>query len=121
MKTILVVDDELVIAEMLRTVLEDEGYRVVTAANGRAGLAALASSIPDLVLTDLMMPILDGQELARTMKASTTYAMIPIVAMSAVGQHPARDKSLFQGFLSKPFNLEVILALVERLIGKPRA
>lgn len=69
MATILVVDDEFAIVDLLEMVLVDEGYHVLTAANGRQGLERLAGQPrPDLVLSDYMMPILDGAGMLRTMR-----------------------------------------------------
>jgi CheY-like chemotaxis protein len=65
MKTVLIVGDERPIAEMLGRMLEDEGYRVLTARDGREGLACLAHERPDVVLCDVMMPVLDGGDMGR--------------------------------------------------------
>src|SRR5215210_2572732 len=105
MKTILVVDDEFIIANMLRTVLEGEGYRVVMAANGQEGLESLAATPVDLVICDVMMPVLDGVELCHELKSSPTYRAIPIVLMSAVGRWLMRENCPYDGFLGKPFDL----------------
>ncbi|MBK9714900.1 MAG: response regulator [Kouleothrix sp.] len=119
MKTVLVVDDEQAIAEMLRALLEGEGYRVIAAANGRSALAQLASTPVDLVISDLMMPILDGQDLTRAMRSSPSHQTIPLVLMSAVGTGQIGADVRYQGFLAKPFGLDDVLGLVERLIGPP--
>ncbi len=69
MVTVLIVEDEFAIADLLEMVLTDEGYRVLTAANGRQGLQHLAEGpLPDLVISDYMMPILDGAEMLRAMR-----------------------------------------------------
>ena len=119
MKTVLVVDDELAIADMLRVVLEGEGYQVVTASNGQAALASLATTRPDLVLCDLMMPLLDGQELCRAMKSDPQYQAVPIVLMSAVGDSLISPDTPYDQFIGKPFDIDQVLALVEQMIGKP--
>ena len=119
MKTILVVDDELVIANMLRTVLEAEGYRVVMAGNGQEGLESVARNQVDLVLCDLMMPVLDGAELCYALKSTPTHQAIPIVLMSAIGMLLIPDGCPYDGFLGKPFNLDEVLKLVKQLIGGP--
>jgi CheY-like chemotaxis protein len=119
MKTVLVVDDELAIADMLCVVLEGEGYRVVTASNGQVALASLTMTRPDMVLCDLMMPLLDGQELCRAMKSDPQYQAIPIILMSAVGDSLISAATQHDGFIGKPFDIDEVLALVERLIGKP--
>src|SRR5579885_1072524 len=83
MKTILVVEDEFAIADMLSSLLEDEGYRVILASNGQEGLARLAETRPNTVLCDVMMPIMDGRQLRKTMKADPSFKDVPIVLMSA--------------------------------------
>jgi len=83
MKTILIVEDELILTEVLSAVLEDAGYHVVTVADGRAGLAALPTVQPDLVLCDVMMPIMDGREMCRRMQAAPAFRDIPVVLMTA--------------------------------------
>jgi CheY-like chemotaxis protein len=117
MKTVLVVDDELAIAEMLCAILEGEGYDVVIASNGRDALATLARTPADLVISDIMMPFLNG--LARALRSDPAYAKLPIVLMSAVGQALVHDDVSYDDFLAKPFSIDGVLELVERLIGKP--
>jgi CheY-like chemotaxis protein len=118
MKTVLVVDDELAITELLRAILEAEGYRVIAAANGLEALATLASADADLVITDLMMPILGGQELCRRLQADRSRAAPPVVLMSAVGEALAGAGLSYQGFLAKPFQIDEVLRVVAALIGK---
>ena len=121
MSTILVVDDELAVADFLKVVLEDEGYRVVLAQNGREGLARLADHTPVLVLCDLMMPIMDGPALCRAMQTDPVYQAIPFVLMSARHRAPsaAEGGCNYTAFLDKPFGLDTLIALVTRLIGAP--
>jgi CheY-like chemotaxis protein len=124
MKTILVVDDEFALVESLSDVLQDAGYRVVSAANGMDGLARLAKEKPDLVLVDLMMPIADGREMVRGMRATTEYQAAPVVLMSAAPKSVAlsngEDDGRLEvaGFISKPFQVEKLLDTIVRLIGK---
>ena len=113
---ILVVDDELTLAELLRDVLEDEGHRVVTATDGREALACLAEDRPDLVLSDVMMPHLDGRELARALHADPSWQVIPLVLMSAAGATALNDVP-YAAFIGKPFDLDVLLTTVTRLLA----
>jgi CheY-like chemotaxis protein len=121
MKTILIVDDEFGIVEALASLLEDEGYRVVTAANGEDGLARLRKEQPNLVLIDLMMPIIDGQEMLRIMRSTPTHASIPVIVMSAAPKSTAVLKSEkareISAFLRKPFDLQTLLDTIAPLIG----
>jgi CheY-like chemotaxis protein len=73
MPTVLVVDDEFGIVDVLETILIDEGYRVLTACNGKQGLERLATERPDVVLLDFMMPILGGAEMLAAMAAEPAY------------------------------------------------
>jgi len=120
MKTILVVDDDYLLVESLTDLLDMEGYRVVSAGNGKDGLARLEKEIPDLVLTDFMMPIADGLDLIWGVNALPKFRSLPIVVMSASPKYvalPARPLRV-SAFLSKPFGLDELLAIIERLIGK---
>src|SRR4051812_16439335 len=117
MKTVLVVDDEYGIVEVVILALEDEGYRVIAAADGQQGLERLAETRPDLVLLDFMMPRLDGPTLAKAMRANPAHGKIPIVIMSAVGEAVVRERfSGYTAFLRKPFRVRAMLDLIIRLI-----
>ena len=117
MATILVVDDEPLILQVLVTVLGDEGYATVPAADGAAALEAMARAVPDLVLMDVMMPALDGREVVHRMRAQPRTAAIPVILMSAV----ATPASLPDGvtYLPKPFDLDHLLRAVADRIGRP--
>ena len=115
MKTVLVIDDEWEIGEVLRVMLEEEGYQVVNAANGQAGLDLVAQIQPDLILSDVMMPRLDGQALSRILHAHPIYHVIPIALMSA--GTPLPESGSYAAFVPKPFLLDAVLEVVRRLIG----
>src|SRR3954452_19124969 len=88
MPTILIAEDELSIATLLRDTLEDEGYAVMLAQNGQEALDLLKTTRPALVVTDVMMPFVDGLTLCRTIQANPSYQAIPVIFMSAVaGSH----------------------------------
>jgi CheY-like chemotaxis protein len=117
-QTILVVDDEFGVVEVLTAALEDEGYRVMVAANGRHGLDRLAEHRPDLVIVDFMMPILDGAAMAKAMKGDTAYANIPIIMTSAVAESTLRERfDDYEAFLRKPFRAEALVKLVAAILG----
>jgi CheY-like chemotaxis protein len=127
MKTILIVDDEYGLLETLTDLLEDAGYRVVSAANGKDGLMRAEKEKPDLIVTDFMMPISDGMALVRGVRSSRALRALPVVMMSATrkeialaGQSNAGLPKL-AAFLRKPFQLEELLDTIERLIGKGEA
>jgi CheY-like chemotaxis protein len=122
MKTILLVDDEYALVVNLTELLQDDGYRVVSAANGKDGLARLEVEKPDLVLTDFMMPIADGRELVRGMRALPEFRSVPVVMMSAIMKSVALSDSSgkleVSAFLSKPFPWTELRDVIVRLIGK---
>jgi len=109
---ILVVDDEPVILEMLRDVLMDEGFRVVTANNGAAALYLLQRTTVALALIDYMMPTLSGIELANHMRQDPRTAGIPLLLMSAAP--PADTGTHFAGVIAKPFEIDSLLRLVRQ-------
>lgn len=112
MKTILVIDDEGAIIEVLRGLLEDEGYRVVSAHNGFDGLECVARERPDLIISDVMMPRMGGIAFARALKQTPGHAAIPVVLASA---GVASIDGVASAFLTKPFDFELLLATVRRL------
>jgi CheY-like chemotaxis protein len=117
MTTILVVDDEPAIREAVAEVLEDAGYRCVCARNGEEGLACLEETDPDLVLLDVMMPVLDGREMLRRLRATPRFKETPVILMSA-GLLPGGEMPPgHTAFLKKPFSLDALLALVGRVAG----
>ena len=125
MATVLVVDDEFGIAELFDAILTDEGYRVLTAINGRHGLEMLAQERPDLMFLDYMMPVMDGAAMLRAMAADPMLHSIPVVVMSSLPEAAVAERcSGYAAFLRKPFKLADVVALAERLLGQradPRA
>lgn len=118
MRTILVVDDEMPLAELLQAILEDEGYQVAVAANGHEALAVLARQPVDLVVSDVMMPIFDGIRLAQAMQREPAYRAIPLILASAVGAPKPGADYHYAAFISKPFDYDLLLATVARLLGR---
>ena len=115
-KTILVVDDEFEVAHAVETILEDEGFEVLCAGDGLEAQKVLKEKIPDLIITDIMMPNCNGYQLLETIRKTDDYKNVPVVLMSAaqIKNSAARP----QGFLKKPFNLDNLLETVEKIIGK---
>lgn len=114
-KTILVVDDDQDIRDTLTELLVEEGYAVLSAAHGGEALAALrAEPRPDLILLDLMMPIMDGWQFRAEQRSNPALADIPVVVVSATGKD---DKVVNLGaaqLLKKPIRLEELLEAVAR-------
>jgi CheY-like chemotaxis protein len=117
-RTILVVDDEFGVADVLAAALEDEGYRVNTAANGREALSRLAEEVPDLVITDFMMPVMDGPAMAHAIREAG-HLNLPIIMMSAMPEAAVRQRfDGYFGFLRKPFRIHIAADLVARALGE---
>jgi CheY-like chemotaxis protein len=117
-QTILVVDDELGAIEVVATALEDEGFRVLSAANGRHGLEKLTEGQVDLAVIDFMMPLVDGAALGKEMKANPAFRNIPIIMMSAVGESVVRERfDGYTAFLRKPFRLSALIDTVRRVLA----
>ncbi|UQY34076.1 response regulator [Pseudomonas fulva] len=118
MTTILIVDDEYLIADILGYAMEDEGYMVVKASNGRRGLEVLDRERPELVITDFMMPVMDGLEFARAIRARPGSADLPIILMSGAQASIGRaSPELFAAVFDKPFDINQVIAKVKELIG----
>jgi DNA-binding response OmpR family regulator len=115
---VLVADDEDPIRELVAAALEEEGYRVMRAHNGAGALTLALAVRPNLVITDLMMPSIDGAELCRQLKADARMRGVPVVIMSAAERANAIPADA-DGFLAKPFELDALLALVGRYAGPP--
>lgn len=116
--TILVVDDDPGIRFMLRIILEHEGYAVLEAGNGEAALAAIGARVPDIVLTDLMMPVMSGAELILRLHSEASTAGIPIVVVSS---NPEAVESLgVNASVTKPFSAPEITDRVREVMNRPR-
>lgn len=121
MKLVLIVEDEYGNAEVLQLLLEAEGYRVAAASNGKAALELLEGEPPVLILSDFMMPIMNGAELGEAVRQNAALCHIPFVFMSATSEDVVRRSFRnYDAFLVKPFNLDSMLSLVERLIAEGR-
>ena len=113
-RRVLVVDDDPDILDALSEILEVEGYHVQRARNGREALQRLELGLPDLVLLDLMMPVMDGWEFARSLDPG---ARPPIIVLSADRNVSAKAKEIGAlGWLAKPFELSDLLAAVRSVM-----
>lgn len=119
MLTVLIVEDEFPIADLLETVLVDAGYRVLTAVNGRQGLQRLAEGPrPDLVISDYMMPILDGAEMLLAMRETELQRDIPCIVMSSIPEANVQERiGAYAAFVRKPFRLTVMVQLVATVLA----
>ncbi len=118
---ILVVDDEPQLTRVLRTGLKSRGYDVRAAADGLAGFEAFIDWHPDLVITDLAMPNVDGLELTRRLRA---ISQVPIIVLSAKGEEKTKVEALDLGaddFVTKPFGIDELLARVRASLRRAKA
>lgn len=121
MQTVLVVDDEFGVAEVLQSILEDEGYRVVTAINGKQALARLSEFTPDLIMLDYMMPIMDGTQTLAAIRSQSALAQLPIIMMSSLEEVSVRETCTnYNSFLRKPFRAVAVVQLVAQLLAQSR-
>jgi DNA-binding response OmpR family regulator len=118
-KRILIVDDEPTVLDTLAALFVDEGFGVQTAPDGRVALAMIATAPPDLLITDVLMPGLDGWAVLAAVREETPA--LPVIVMSAVERREAGEREVritdHTVFLRKPFTLAELLALVECLTG----
>jgi CheY-like chemotaxis protein len=115
--SILIVDDEFGLAEMLREMLGEYGYDVTLAINGRLALDILGERKIDLVITDMMMPVMDGAELASAMRNSDTHRRTPIVMMTSLPSALPQQHHLFNAILRKPFTPDLLLNTMRRCLA----
>jgi DNA-binding response OmpR family regulator len=117
MGTALVVEDEFGMADVLDMILTDEGYRVITACNGKQGLEGLAEETPDVILLGFMMPILSGDGMLRAMAAQPAYHRIPVIMMSSLEEDMIAGRcSGCTAFLHKPFRAVAVLGAVASIL-----
>ncbi|MDN3224165.1 EAL domain-containing response regulator [Pseudomonas nunensis] len=117
--TLLIVDDEPHVCKLLQILLQNQGYQTLTAGSGEEALLMVAQQPPDLILLDIMMPGMDGFEVARRLKTDKATSNIPIIMLSALGEHSARISGLEAGaedFLSKPVESAELWLRVRNLL-----
>src|SRR5215469_2101540 len=117
-RNILVVDDEPQIARVLKTTLSSQGYGIRTATDGKQALQEMKSWSPDLVITDLRMPNMDGLELCRAIR---TESRVPIIVLSVKGEETIKVEALDAGaddYVTKPFNVNELLARVRAALRR---
>jgi CheY-like chemotaxis protein len=116
-QSVLIVDDEFGLADITADLLIEAGYDVALAINGKLGLASLATRRADVVITDLMMPVMDGPEMIRRMREDPALAAIPTILMTALPEAiPTGAAALHNAVLVKPFSMAELLETLHRLL-----
>lgn len=120
-KKILIADDDRNLIKMLKSMLTQFGYEIKTANEGATTLRLIKEFKPDLILLDIMMPIIDGYHICKTLSENPAYSPIPKIIILTVRKDDW-DKRISEfagadGFMSKPFQTDILLAKIEELIG----
>ena len=116
---ILVIEDTPELLELLAIILRAAGHEAITASNGVEGLTAARSEPPDLILADLEMPLMDGFELLRQLKADPRLSSRPVIALTACAMLGDRERVLaagFSGYLSKPIRAKDLMPQIAAII-----
>ena len=120
MRRVLIVDDERKNRQLIEVMLGEEGYQLSTASCGEDALAMIAAQPPDLILLDVMMPGMDGYQVAARVKSDDATQHIPVVILTALGDRNSRAHGLGAGaveYLTKPINRAELCACVRSLIS----
>ena len=118
---VLLVDDETAITENLAPFLERSGFLVVVASNGAEALEKIESVTPDLIVLDVLMPVMDGREVLRTIRSADNW--LPIILLTQVGESSERAMALEEGaddYLNKPFDPHELVARMRAVLRRAR-
>jgi DNA-binding NarL/FixJ family response regulator len=120
-RRLLVVDDEAILLKAVAATLRAEGYEVTTARSAREALVSVNQTMPDLIVSDIRMPGMDGYELARILRSNARTALIPIIFLTAKGERKDRIAGFRSGvdaYLVKPFDPDELLAVVSGILSR---
>jgi CheY-like chemotaxis protein len=120
MARVLVVEDQAENLELMVYLLQAFGHQTLTAGNGAEGVAAVSRDHPDLVIMDLQMPVMDGYEAAKLLKADPAVAAIPLVAVTAYAMVGDRERIMacgFDGYMTKPIDPQTFVRELERYLA----
>ena len=118
-KTALIVEDSEALANMLSFLFMSRGIEVITAINGKKAMEQIKESAPDIIITDLMMPEMDGVELCKAVKNDVELKHIPIIIVSALSSEKNKDQLLSLGvddYFQKPFQSSELIAAAEKAL-----
>ena len=123
MALILIVDDELIVRQLFERVLVGEGHEVVVAANGREGLTMMAQRTPDLVLLDMLMPVMDGLSFLKSMRRRPDWEEVPVIVISGVmDRHQVlkvKELGVSDYMLKTAFGMADLRARIAKQLTKP--
>lgn len=113
MSTVLIVDDDKLVSKLISTCLQSSGYDILTAYNGREGLKSALKNNPDVIVLDIMMPVMNGLEMLEELR---TCSDVPVIIVSAFGGSDEVDRARKLGiecFITKPFKIETLKATID--------
>ncbi len=119
-KTLLIVDDDIFLVDIMAFTLKQSGFEIIKAHNGKEALDIVAKQKVDLVLTDIMMPIMDGFELAKKLKENESTQNLPIIFLTAKSNIEDKNKSETLGvndYVVKPFNLKDLVSRINQALN----
>ena len=120
-KMILIVEDEPKNLTLLRDLLQVSGYKTIEATDGKQGVELAKSKKPDLILMDIIMPVMDGLEATRILKADATTSNIPVLALTSYAMKGDAERVLeagCDGYLAKPFDIQELLKQVAKYLSE---
>lgn len=123
MKKILIVDDDLILRKVLRNSLEQRGYQVISVGSAKEALVQFNQDVPDIIVSDVSMPEMDGFEFCRQLRSQPSGKLIPFIFLSAKNELDDRIQGHTIGadsYLTKPFEMKELLANIEALIERSR-
>ncbi|GAI80757.1 unnamed protein product, partial [marine sediment metagenome] len=119
-KTILLIEDERTIQELIKTILEKEGYKIIPAYSGKEGIEIAEKEKPNLILLDIFLPDINGIEVCSAIKSNSKTSAIPIIMCTAVQRIGDMDKAIEKGaadYIMKPLNIEKLKTKVSQFIS----
>ena len=120
-KRLLVVDDEPNLLRAVEACLRAEGFEVTTARSGKEALVRIAQTIPDLIVSDIRMPVMDGYQLAQQLRASSRTALVPVIFLTAKDETADRIEGFRTGvdaYLTKPFEPDQLVAVIRSILSR---
>ena len=120
-RTLLIVDDDIFLVDIMAFTLKQSGFEIIKAHNGQEALDILAKERIDLVLTDIMMPVMDGFELAKNLKANPATVNVPVIFLTAKSNVEDKNKGFSIGindYVVKPFNLKDLVSRINKALNE---